>query len=104
MLYLGPHEVGHPYMIEQAGAAEVIAVESKPHAFLKCLITKELLDLRRVSYRCGDFMEYLRSLDRTFDVINVSGVLYHQRNPAELLALSCRHAEAIILWTHYYDA
>src|SRR5262245_8868926 len=46
ILDLGPLEGGHPYMFEQAGAAEVIAVESNPHAFLKCLITKELLDLR----------------------------------------------------------
>ena len=37
-------------------------------------------------------------------MVNASGVLYHQRNPAELLALICRTTDALILWTHYYDA
>ena len=104
ILDLGPLEGGHPYMFEQAGAAEVVAVEGNPRAFLKCLVTKELLGLRRVSYQCGDFMEYLRRGGRHFDVVNASGVLYHQRNPAELLALACRLADALILWTCYYDA
>jgi len=104
ILDLGPLEGGHPYMFEQAGAADVLGIESNPRAFLKCLVTKELLGLRRVSYQCGDFMEYLRHAGRRFDVMNVSGVLYHQRNPAELLALACRAADAVILWTHYYDA
>jgi SAM-dependent methyltransferase len=104
VLDLGPLEGAHPYMFEQAGAVEVVGIEGNPRAFLKCLITKELLNLRRVSYRCGDFMEYLRRADRRFDIVNASGVLYHQRNPAELLALVCRTADALILWTHYYDA
>ena len=104
VLDLGPLEGGHPYMFERAGAREVLGIEGNPRAFLKCLVTKELLGLGRVSYRCGDFMAYLRNVDRRFDVINASGVLYHQRNPAELLALMCRTADAVILWTHYYDA
>lgn len=104
ILDLGPLEGGHPYMFEQAGALEILAIEANPRAFLKCLLTKELLGLRRVFYQCGDFVEYLRHADRHFDIINASGVLYHQRNPAELLALICRRAEAVILWTHYYDA
>jgi hypothetical protein len=103
ILDLGPLEGGHPYMFEQAGASEVVGIESNPRAFMKCLITKELLGLRYVSYHCGDFMEYLRQDHRRFDVINASGVLYHQQNPAELLALICRTADAVILWTHYYD-
>jgi Protein of unknown function (DUF1698) len=104
ILDLGPLEGGHPYMFEQAGAAEIVAIEGNPRAFLKCLVTKELLGLRRVFYQCGDFTDYLRHVERRFDVINASGVLYHQRNPAELLALICRTADAVILWTHYYDA
>lgn len=104
VLDLGPLDGGHPYMFEQSGAAEILAIESNPRAFLRCLVTKELLGLRRVSYRCGDFMEYLRQADRRFDLISASGVLYHQRNPAELIALCCRTADAVSLWTHYYDA
>jgi len=103
ILDLGPLEGGHPYMFEQAGASEVVGIEANPRGFMKCLITKELLGLKRVSYQCGDFMEYLRHAHRRFDVVNASGVLYHQHNPAELLALVCRTADAVILWTHYYD-
>ena len=91
-------------MFEQAGARDVLGIESNPRAFLRCLVAKELLRLQRVSYGCGDFMEYLRSSPRRFDLINASGVLYHQRNPAELLALICRSADAVILWTHYFEA
>lgn len=91
-------------MFEQAGARGVLGIEGNPGAFLRCLVTKELLGLRRVSYQCGDFMEYLRQPHSHFDVVNASGVLYHQQNPAELLALICRTADAVILWTHYYDA
>src|SRR4051812_13767850 len=53
ILDLGPLEGGHPYMFERMGAAEILGIESNPRAFLKCLITKELLGLRCVSYQCG---------------------------------------------------
>ena len=104
ILDLGPLEGGHPYMFERAGAKEIVAIEGNPRAFMKCLVTKELLGLQRVSYQCGDFMEYLRGEHRRFDIVNASGVLYHQRDPAELLARICRTADAVIVWTTYYDA
>ncbi len=103
ILDLGPLEGGHPYMFEQAGAREIVSIEANTRAFLKCLITKEMLGLKRVSYQCGDFMEYFRKNKRRFDIVNASGVLYHQRNPAELLALVSRAADSVIIWTHYYD-
>ena len=55
-------------MFERAGA-EVVAIEGNPRAFPRCLVTKELLGLRRVSYQCGDFMAYLRNAPRRFDVV-----------------------------------
>lgn len=103
ILDLGPLEGGHPYMFERAGAKEIVSIEGNTRAFLKCLITKELLGLKRVSYQCGDFIGYLRKNKQRFDIVNVSGVLYHQRNPVELLALAARAADGVILSTHYYD-
>jgi hypothetical protein len=103
ILDLGPLEGGHPYMFERMGAKEVVSIEGNTRAFLKCLATKELLGLKRVSYQCGDFMEYLREGKKRFDVVNASGVLYHQRNPAELLALVAKAADVVAIWTHYYD-
>jgi hypothetical protein len=103
VLDLGPLEGGHPYMFEQLGAGEVVSIEANTRAYLRCLVTKELLGLRRVAYHCGDFMAYLRTNTRRFDLVNASGVLYHQENPAELLALIARTSDRALIWTHYYD-
>lgn len=103
ILDLGPLEGAHPQMFERAGANDILSIEGNTRAFLKCLITKELLGLKRVSYQCGDFMAFLRTNQRRFDLINMSGVLYHQRNPAELIALAAKATDGIIMWTHYYD-
>jgi hypothetical protein len=103
VLELGPLEGGHSAMLERLGAAEVVAVEANTRAYLRCLIVKELLGLRRVRFLCGDFVEYLRTCRRKYDVAVVSGVLYHMQNPVELLALAARVADRLLLWTHYYD-
>ena len=103
VLDLGPLEGGHSYMFEQMGAQEVVAIEGNVRAYLRCLVTKELLGMRRVSFQCGDFVSYLRAPGRRFDIVNASGILYHQRNPAELLALCCKTADAVIIWTQYFD-
>jgi SAM-dependent methyltransferase len=86
VLELGPLEGGHSFMFERLGAREVIAIEANPRAYLKCLIIKELLDLRRVRFLCGDFLEYLRADGTDFDLVFASGVLYHMRNLARTSA------------------
>ena len=104
ILELGPLEGGHSYMLERLGAAQVIAVEANTRAYLKCLIIKDLLQLQRVQFLCGDFIEYLRQAGPAFELCIASGVLYHMQNPAELLALlAARCSQHLLLWTHYYD-
>jgi SAM-dependent methyltransferase len=106
ILELGPLEGGHTYMFEQRGATHVTSVEANTRAYLRCLITKELLQIRRAAFLCGDFVEYLKD-DRcpTFDLCVASGVLYHMRNPVELIELLARRCRShLFLWTHYYDA
>lgn len=103
VLELGPLEGGHTYMIEKLGAASVVAVEANVRAYLKCLITKELLGLRRCRFLCGDLMEYLRTDPTRFDICIASGVLYHMRRPVDLLALLAARTDRLFLWTHYYD-
>lgn len=103
VLELGPLEGGHSYMLEVYGAASVLSIEGNTRAYLKCLIAKEVLDMKRVRFLCGDFVEYLKESSEQFDLILSSGVLYHMRNPAELIALLARHTNRITLWTHYYD-
>jgi Methyltransferase domain len=103
VLELGPLEGGHTYMLEKAGAT-VTAIEANTRAYLKCLVTKEILGLQRSRFLCGDFLEFLRSKDQTFDVGIASGVLYHMKNPAELIALCAKATDQLFIWTHYYDA
>jgi SAM-dependent methyltransferase len=104
VLELGPLEGGHSYLLEQAGAASVLAIEANTRAYLKCLIVKEILGLRRVRFLCGDFTAFLETVQQTFDLIFASGVLYHMRDPVGLLVKLARHTDRIYLWTHYYDA
>lgn len=102
VLELGPLEAGHTYMLEHLGAAEILAIESNTRAYLKCLIIKEILELKHVRFLCGDFVEYLRTNQQKFDLILVSGVLYHMVNPVELIALVAKASDRLLIWTHYY--
>jgi hypothetical protein len=103
VLELGPLEAGHTYMIERMGAAKIVSIEANTRAYLKCLIVKEVLGLKSANFLCGDFVEYLRKAPQKFDVCIASGVLYHMRNPAELIALAAKVSDQFFIWTHYYD-
>ncbi|NCC52048.1 MAG: class I SAM-dependent methyltransferase [Spartobacteria bacterium] len=103
VLELGPLEGAHSSMLEELGAARIVAVESNTHAYLKCLIVKELLQLQRTFFRCADFVEYLKRDPEKYDVCIASGVLYHMRNPVELLQLIRKASKHLFIWTHYYD-
>jgi hypothetical protein len=102
-LELGPLEGGHTYMLERAGLASILSIEANPRAYLKCLIVKEIVELKKTRFLCGDFLEYLRASPAPFDLVFASGVLYHLTNPAELIALLSRTTRRLFLWTHYYD-
>jgi hypothetical protein len=104
VLELGPLEGGHSYMLEQAGAAQIVAVEANTRAFLKCLVVKEILQLRRVQFLCGDAVAYLQGDEPHFDIGVASGVLYHLQDPIELIARLANRVDHLFLWTHYYDA
>ncbi len=103
ILELGPLEGGHTYLLDRAGAADVLAIEANPQAYLKCLVTKELLGIRAARFVHGDFVAYLRETRERFDVVLASGVLYHMVNPVELIARIAAVTDAVYLWTHYYD-
>jgi hypothetical protein len=101
---LGPLEGGHSYMLEKAGAVQVVAVEANKDAYLKCLVVKELLELQHCSFLCGDAAEYLKVTAEQFDVCWCAGILYHMVNPLELIDLVSQKASRLYMWTHYYDA
>ncbi len=103
VLELGPLEAGHSYMLDRAGAASVLAIEGNRRAFLKCLIAKEILKMPKVEFVLGDFREFLTSTAERWDLCVASGVLYHMREPMELLQSMAAHCDRLFLWTHYYD-
>lgn len=103
VLELGPLEGGHTYMLEQAGAAEVVAVEANRRAYLKCLIVKELLGMQ-AKFRLAEMNAELEQMQEVFDLCVASGVLYHQQDPLRSLQLLAKVSDRLMLWTHYYDA
>lgn len=103
ILELGPLEGGHTYMLERAGAASIVSIEANTRAYLRCLITKELLELRSARFLLGDFLDYLRGTKERFDACLACGVLYHMTAPAELISLIARVTDRVCIWTQYYD-
>jgi hypothetical protein len=107
VLELGPLEGGHTYMLDQLGASEITAIEGNQHAFLRCLVAKEVLGMANARFLCGDFVAYLRdAVDhrRRWDLCLAVGVLYHQQDPVGLLELVAQVSDRILLWTHYFEA
>jgi hypothetical protein len=91
-------------MLEKAGAKSVLALEANTNAFLRCLVTKEILGLQRVRYLCGDFRQYLSSSQDFFDITFACGVLYHMLDPVQLLFDISRLCRQLFLWTHYFES
>jgi hypothetical protein len=103
VLELGPLEGGHTYQFDRAGAKKVTSIEANTRCYLKCLVAKEVLGMPAAHFLCGDFVEYLRANRDRYDFCFASGVLYHMKNPAEMIALAAKSADHLFLWTHYYD-
>jgi hypothetical protein len=100
VLELGPLEAAHTYMLEKAGAS-VLAIESNKGAFLRCLITKNYLDLS-AKFLLGDF-EKMDLSDKSFDMVLASGVLYHMKDPVGLLNAISQASDKLFIWTHYFE-
>jgi len=107
VLELGPLEGGHTYILDRLGASEGVAVEANTRAYLKCLISKELLGIPSATFLCGDFVSYLADHATNgaapFDLCLASGVLYHLADPVTAMALMRKASDRLILWTHYFN-
>lgn len=104
VLDLGPLEGGQAYVLQNMGAKSVISIEANAILYLKCLVAKEALHLDKVSFLCGDVVEYLKGPTAQFDLCVASGILYHMQDPVELLHLLANKTNKLIIWTHYFDA
>ncbi|RAZ91173.1 methyltransferase type 12 [Mesorhizobium hawassense] len=103
VLELGPLEGAHTATLLAAGARSVLAIEANRDAFLRCLITKEVLGLRDASFRLGDFMVFLEQDANDWPLIVASGVLYHMVDPLRTLELLAKRTDRLYLWTHVVD-
>ncbi len=103
VLELGPLDGGHTAMLHHAGAARIDAVEGNRLAFLRCLVTKELLRLDRAHFHLGDFAAGLGAASARYDLVVASGVLYHLADPVALLVRLAEATDRLYLWTHVMD-
>lgn len=103
VLELGPLEGGHTYQLEKMGVGDIVAVEANVQAFLKCLIVKNIAELKNSRFLLGDFVEYLKHDSGRFDLIFCCGVLYHMEDPLRLIALMAERTDRIYVWTHYHS-
>lgn len=103
ILELGPLEGMHTYLLDQQQPAFIHAIEANRLAFLRCLITKELLEIKHAKFMLGNFLPWLEQTDVRYDLIVASGVLYHMSNPVRLLELIGQRSDAIYLWTHCFS-
>jgi hypothetical protein len=101
ILELGPLEAAHTWLLEQHRPEELDAVEANKLSYLRCLVVKEILGLRKARFHLGDFSRWLEQADRRYDFLVASGVLYHMDDPIRLLELIATRTDAFYLWTHY---
>jgi hypothetical protein len=102
VLEVGPMEGAHTYLLHQRGAS-VTAVEANKQAFLKCLITKEIVGLPRAKFLLGDSVQYLEQTEQRYDLIVACGVLYHMVEPLRFLRALASRTDALYLWTSFID-
>ena len=102
---LGPLEGGHSYMLHNAGAERIVAVEGNTLNFLKTALAKEIFGLDRLELLCGELEAWLARETRRFDVMVASGVLYHFNDPLAALHNMCGLSDTVFIWTHFvHDA
>jgi hypothetical protein len=104
VLELGPLEGAHSFICQKKGATKVVSVEANTQSFIRCLCIKEIFGLDRVSFKLGDFNQYMRASPPHFDIVLACGVLYHMTDPIGTLKLISGISNNLFLWTHYYDA
>ncbi len=102
VLELGPLEGLHTCTLARAGAI-VDAVEGSQLAFLKCLITKEVIGLQNAKFFLGDFVLWLEEREFNYDLIVACGVLYHMTDPLRLLRNIAKRTNSVYIWTALVD-
>ena len=104
ILELGPLEGGHSYWLEKnLFPKSITSIEANRLCWLKCLITKEITKLKKTHFLLGDFVSFLKTNDRHYDLSLALGVLYHMTNPLELLSLLSNRSDVVVVWTQFAE-
>ncbi|PPD14874.1 MAG: hypothetical protein CTY25_08755 [Methylobacterium sp.] len=103
VLEIGPLEAGHTWLLDQQGPALIDAVEANKLCYLRCLVTKEILQMKSARFHLGDSQLWLEQRPDRYDFVIASGVLYHMQDPIRFLEAVAARTDAIFLWTHYAD-
>lgn len=103
ILELGPFEGYHTWQLSKLGCSSITAVEGNNINFLKCLVVKEVLDVK-AKFLFGDIGKFLDDTWEHYHLCVACGVLYHQVEPLRLIRNIARKADAVFLWTHFFDA
>lgn len=97
---LGPYEGGQTVALCRGGANTVIGIESNPNAYVRCLVTKRVMNLHNAEFVYADAAKLLPlSKHPPIDFVLANGVLYHQRNPAKLIYDLAEMTDAVLVWT-----
>lgn len=104
ILELGPQEAADTVLLEQQAPDVIHAIEADRTAYLRCLVVKELLDLKRARFLLGDAALWLQATETRYDLIVASDLLHRSQHPLRLLDLIAARCDAFYLWTRYFDA
>ncbi|WP_246811078.1 bifunctional 2-polyprenyl-6-hydroxyphenol methylase/3-demethylubiquinol 3-O-methyltransferase UbiG [Ensifer sp. ENS03] len=102
LLEIGPLEGMHTYMLDRQRPARIDAVEANQLCFLRCLVTKQILQLNSAHFYLGDAQRWLEEQEIRYDLTIASGVLYHMHEPAEFLVQLARRTDSVFIWTHFF--
>lgn len=101
VLEVGPLEGMHTYMLHSHLPARIDAIEANRLCFLRCLVTKQILNIDTASFMLGDIQSWLTEHDEIYDFALASGVLYHMVDPGEFLRRLASRTKAVFIWTHF---
>ena len=104
ILELGSFEGGHTKFLLDRGAREVVGIEGFRPAWLRSLVVKEIFGLEAARLLYGDFCDYVGSYTGDpYDLVLAFGVLYHQRNPAQLIRDLAGVTNRVLVWSQVAD-
>jgi hypothetical protein len=105
ILELGALEGAHTKMMIEVGAREVIAIEGLSDCWLRCLIVKEVFQLNKARFLFCDFCNYVANYTgEKFDIVSAAGVLYHQKNPSQLIHDLAKITDNVMVWSQVASA